>query len=163
MWTRSCWCARRELRTRRDGTQYLKLSLGDRTGRLAAIVRDGVTEARDAVPGRPGHPRARPLRDPPALRSAARAAARSSEAAPGSFAFDDLVDGPPHSAETMELEVRELVATVQDPHLHALLDRVLGPHTRDVGALPRARRRPSSTTRPTCTACSSTASRSPRA
>ena len=28
------------------------------------------------------------------------------------------------------------VATVQDPHLHALLDRVLGPHTRDVGALP---------------------------
>ena len=50
-----------------------------------------------------------------------------SEAAPGSFAFADLVDGPPHSAETMELEVRELVATVQDPHLHALLDRVLGP------------------------------------
>jgi 3'-5' exoribonuclease len=28
----------------------------------------------------------------------------------------------------MELEVRELVATVQDPHLRALLDRLLGPH-----------------------------------
>ena len=51
------------------------------------------------------------------------------EAAPGSFAFSDLVDGPPHSAETMEVEVRELVATVQDPHLRALLDRLLGPHT----------------------------------
>ena len=79
------------------------------------------------------------------------------EAAPGSFAFADLVDGPPHSAETMELEVRELVATVQDPHLHALLDRLLGPHTRR-GSSTGARRRPSSTTRPTSTACSSTRS-----
>jgi 3'-5' exoribonuclease len=51
------------------------------------------------------------------------------EAAPGSFAFDDLVDGPPHTAETMEIEVRELVATVQDRHLRALLDGVLGPDT----------------------------------
>jgi 3'-5' exoribonuclease len=49
--------------------------------------------------------------------------------APGSFAVADLLDGPPHSADTMEADLRGLVATVQDPHLRALLDRVLGPHT----------------------------------
>ena len=29
----------------------------------------------------------------------------------------------------MEADLRDLVATVQDPHLHDLLDRVLGPDT----------------------------------
>ena len=42
-----------ELRTRSDGTQFLKLSLGDRTGRLAAIVRDERARGARAVPGRP--------------------------------------------------------------------------------------------------------------
>ena len=117
-----------ESRTRRDGTQYLKLSLGDRSGRLAAIVRESVPEMTDLCrAGRAVHVRGR-------YEVHSRFGAQVeldalSEAAPGSFAFDDLVDGPPHSAETMEIEVRELVATVQDPHLHALLDLVLGPHT----------------------------------
>jgi 3'-5' exoribonuclease len=117
-----------ELRTRGDGTQLLKLSLGDRTGRLAAIVREGVPAAHELCqPGRAVHVRGRYELHP---RWGAQLALRGlDEAAPGSFAFDDLVDGPPHSAQTMEIEVRELVATVQDPHLHALLDRVLGPHT----------------------------------
>jgi len=33
----------RELRSRRDGSEFLKLSLGDRTGCLPAVVWDGVT------------------------------------------------------------------------------------------------------------------------
>ena len=36
----------------------------------------------------------------------------------------------------MEADLRELVATIQDPHLRALLERVLGDAHRDVGALP---------------------------
>jgi 3'-5' exoribonuclease len=117
-----------ELRNRRDGTQFLKLSLGDRTGQLTAIVRDRVAERRELCqPGRALQVRGRYELHP---RFGAQLELRAlREAAPGSFAFADLVDGPPHSAETMEIEVRELVATVQDPHLHALLDRVLGPHT----------------------------------
>jgi 3'-5' exoribonuclease len=116
------------LRPSADGTQFLKLSLGDRTGQLTAIVRDGVPEARELCQaGRAIHVRGRYELHP---RWGAQLALRAlCEAAPGSFAFADLVDGPPHSAETMEVEVRELVATVQDPHLHALLDRVLGPQT----------------------------------
>jgi 3'-5' exoribonuclease len=117
-----------ELRTRRDGTQFLKLSLGDRTGQLTAIVRDRAAE-RHALcqPGRALQVRGRYELHP---RFGAQLELRAlREAAPGSFAFADLVDGPPHSADTMEMEVRELVATVQDPHLHALLDRLLGPQT----------------------------------
>jgi 3'-5' exoribonuclease len=117
-----------ELRTRRDGTQLLKLSLADRSGQLTAIAREAVAEVRDLCqPGRAVHvsgrydvhPRFGPQLELDEL----------SEAAPGSFALAELVDGPPHSAETMEVEVRELVATVQDRHLRALLDRLLGPHT----------------------------------
>jgi 3'-5' exoribonuclease len=51
------------------------------------------------------------------------------EAAPGTFLLSDLVDGPPRPPDTMEDDLRQLVATVQDPHLRALLDRVLGPQT----------------------------------
>jgi 3'-5' exoribonuclease len=117
-----------EPRTKRDGAPFLKLSLGDRTGQLTAIVSGDLLEARDLChAGRAIHVCGRYEVHP---RFGAQLALRAlSEATPGSFAFDDLVDGPPHSAETMEIEVRELVATVQDPHLHALLDRVLGPHT----------------------------------
>jgi 3'-5' exoribonuclease len=117
-----------EPRTKGDGTQILKLSLGDRTGQLTAIVRDAVPAARELCQaGRAVHVQGRYELHPRWGAQLVLHALR--DAAPGSFAFADLVDGPPHSAETMELEVRELVATVQDPHLHALLERVLGAQT----------------------------------
>jgi 3'-5' exoribonuclease len=117
-----------EVRTKRDGGQFLKLSLGDRTGQLDAIVWDGVAEVRDLCrAGRPVHVRGRYERHP---RWGAQLALRSLGApAPGSYAASDLVDGPPHSADAMEAQLRQLIATVQDPHLRALLDRVLGPHS----------------------------------
>jgi 3'-5' exoribonuclease len=46
--------------------------------------------------------------------------------APGSFVLDDLLDGPPKPVETMEAELRELLETVREPHLRALLERVFG-------------------------------------
>jgi 3'-5' exoribonuclease len=117
-----------ELRTKRDGAQFMKLALGDRTGQLTAIVWEGVAEMRElCVAGQPVHVHGRyevHARWGPqvALRSLAAAA-------PGSFAAADLVDGPPRPADAMEAGVRELVATVQDEHLRALLESVLGPHT----------------------------------
>ena len=41
----------------------------------------------------------------------------------------NLADGPPRSAEQMEADLRELLATVQCPHLRALLDGLLGPES----------------------------------
>ena len=82
-------------------------------------------------------------------------------AAPGSFSPEDLLDGPVRGVEQMEAEVRELLATIQEPHLRILLERVFGEDS-ELWAGYRVRRRPSTTTRHTATACSSTASVWPR-
>jgi len=47
-------------------------------------------------------------------------------AADDEYELHDLVDGPHRSAEQMEADLRELVATVQSRPLRKLLDRVLG-------------------------------------
>ncbi|HWT93254.1 MAG TPA: HD domain-containing protein [Solirubrobacteraceae bacterium] len=53
--------------------------------------------------------------------------------------MSDVVAGPPRSAEQMESDLRALVATVQCPHLAALLDRIVGP---DAPLWPRFRDAP---------------------
>jgi 3'-5' exoribonuclease len=117
-----------EVRTKRGGGEFLKLSLGDRTGRLTAMVWDGVAPLKEIcragcvvrVAGRHElHPRWGAQLSVRALRAAE----------PGTFSLDDLLDGPPLSAERMEEGVRDLIATVQSPHLRALLDRLLGEAT----------------------------------
>jgi 3'-5' exoribonuclease len=114
-----------EMRRRRDGSEYLTLMLGDRTGSVAAVVSDGVAEAREIcrcgevvfVSGR----YALHARFGPQLAIASVRAAQDSE-----FARDDLVDGPPRAADHMEADLRELIATVQNPHLRRLLSFVFG-------------------------------------
>ena len=117
-----------ELRHRRDGGAVLRLSLGDRSGQVAAIAREGVEALRElCVPGRPVRVAGRfevHARWGPQI-----VVATLTEPAPGAFDLADLVDGPPRSAPQMEADLRELVATIQDPHLRTLLDRVLGEHT----------------------------------
>jgi 3'-5' exoribonuclease len=115
-----------ELRRRRDGGEYLRLMLGDRTGavpcmvweefeRVAAVARAGAVVT---VTGRfVVHPRFGPQINLRTLE----------EAVPGSYEEEDLSDGPVRSASQMEAEIRELIATVQQPHLRTLLDRLLGP------------------------------------
>jgi 3'-5' exoribonuclease len=117
-----------EARTKRDGSQFLKLALGDRTGQLTAVVWERVGEVRELC--RPGVAVRVTGRYEVHSRWGAQVTLRSlGKAAPGSYDLDDLLDGPPRPAETMEADLRQLVSTVQDPHLRALLDRVLGPHT----------------------------------
>ena len=115
-----------ELHTGQDGSEYLRLSLGDRTGAVVAIVREHVQDAAAlcepgravSVSGRYGvHPRYGPELTVEALR-----AAEAHE-----YDLADLLDGPPRTAAQMEQTLRELVAQVQSPPLRELLDRVLGP------------------------------------
>jgi 3'-5' exoribonuclease len=111
---------------KRDGREFLKLTLGDRSGIVIAMIWDGVAElqphVRTGVPVRvigrfDDHPRygaqitVRALRRPPE----------------GSFDLSDLFDGPPRAVAAMESELRELLATVRDPYLAQLLDRLIGP------------------------------------
>ena len=114
-----------ERRSRRDGGDYLRLQLGDRTGAVVAMVWEDLLEIeRLALPGAPVrvngrytvHPRFGPQIN---LRSLA-------PADPESFSLEDLLDGPARAPEQMEADLRELLATVRDPHLAALLERVFG-------------------------------------
>jgi 3'-5' exoribonuclease len=115
----------RELLTKRDGTELLRLLLGDRTGTVVAIASEEPAELAQHCPpgscvrvsGRYGvHSRYGGQLTVSALRAAE----------PGEYDVSELTDGPPRSAEQMEADLRELIATVQEPHLRALLERVLG-------------------------------------
>jgi 3'-5' exoribonuclease len=115
----------RELRQRRDGSDYLRLVISDRTGSMEAVAWDGVTECFEAaspgtvvqVRGRFSiHPRYGPKVTLDALRPARE----------GEYDPDELAQGPPVSVHRLEADLRELIVTVQDPHLRRLLDRFFG-------------------------------------
>ena len=116
----------REVRAAHEGDRQLRLTLADRTGAVAAVLAegaDGLAELCDRgsivwVEGRFSvHPRHGAQLTLRSLR-----AAREDECD-----LDVLLDGPPRSAAQMEADLRELLATVQNSHLRALLDRLLGP------------------------------------
>ncbi len=115
-----------ERRQRRDGGDYLRLQLGDRTGAVVAMVWEELGEIEELarageavhVRGRyTVHPRFGPQINLRGLR----------EPAPGSYTPEDLLDGPAHTPEQLEAQLRELLQTVRQPHLSELLERVLGP------------------------------------
>ena len=114
----------REARRKRDGTPYLKLVLGDRTGTVPAVVWDLDDASASADPGRAVrvagtyavHPRYGPQLTVQRLRPAE----------PAEYTADDLLDGPVRDAAALEADLRELIATVQDSHLNGLLERLLG-------------------------------------
>jgi 3'-5' exoribonuclease len=115
-----------ERREKGDGSEILRLSLGDRSGAVVAIVREAVHERAPLcepgacvnVRGRFAlHPRYGPELTVHELRTAE----------PHEYELADLLDGPPRSAAQMEAGLRDLIAQVQSPHLRELLERVLGP------------------------------------
>ena len=109
-----------EARTRRDGGEYLKLTLGDRTGSVAAMVWEDIEQIRSlCVPGEVVLVKGRfsvHQRFGPQLTLQGLRGAREHE-------FDRrlLLDGPARTADQMEADLRELVSTVQNPHLRRLL------------------------------------------
>jgi 3'-5' exoribonuclease len=114
-----------ERRSRRDGGDYLRLQLGDRTGAVVSMVWEDLVEMeRLALPGAPVHVSGRYTVHP---RFGPQINLRSLSAPePGSFSLEDLLDGPARSPEQMEADLRELIATVRNPHLSALLEQVFG-------------------------------------
>ncbi|MDX6698460.1 MAG: 3-5 exoribonuclease [Solirubrobacteraceae bacterium] len=112
--------------TARNGSEYLRLVLGDRTGTLPARLWDcsddhaalAVTGAVVHVSGRfevheryGGQLLVRELRP----------------AEPGEYDLTELLDAPEKDVEEMEEDLRQLIGTVQDVHLRRLLDALLGP------------------------------------
>jgi 3'-5' exoribonuclease len=114
-----------ERRSRRDGGEYLRLQLGDRTGAVVSMVWEDLPAMEQlASPGSPVHVHGRYTVHPrfgPQINLRLLTAAE-----PGSFALDELLDGPARSPEQMEVDLRELLATVRNPYLNALLEQVFG-------------------------------------
>jgi 3'-5' exoribonuclease len=113
-------------RPRSDGSEYLKLVLGDRTGGVAAMVWDEVPRALELC--RAGSPVHVVGRYEIHQRWGAQVAILMLKPAiDGSFDRAELQDGPPHEVAEMEAQLREVLGTVQDPHLRRLLDVFFGP------------------------------------
>ena len=114
-----------ERRQRRDGGDYLRLRLGDRTGAVVSMVWEELGEVEElARAGEAVRVRGRYTVHP---RFGPQINLRGLEApAPGSYAPEDLRDGPAHTVEQLEAQLRELLATVRRPHLRELLERLLG-------------------------------------
>jgi 3'-5' exoribonuclease len=115
-----------ERRERRDGLPYLRLSLGDRTGAVRAMVWDDIEASAEI------------LREGTPVRVCGRYAVHPSYGpeiklgefsapAPGSFAEEDLRETAIRPPDQMESDLRSLLATVQNEHLRVLLERVFDP------------------------------------
>jgi 3'-5' exoribonuclease len=117
-----------EVRARRGGGEFLRLLLGDRTGSVPAVIWDDVAPAREVcAPGRVVFVRGRfavHARYGPQLTVQQVRRAREEE-----YVHDQLLDGPSRSAEQMEADLRELIATVQNPDLRRLLAAIFGEDT----------------------------------
>jgi 3'-5' exoribonuclease len=107
---------------KRNGESFLKLQLGDCTGMVEGVVWDGVDEvAGVAAPGAVVVVAGRYSVD---QRYGSCITVRSVRAAePGTFDPADLMDAPVKGLDHMVGDLRELVATVQNPDLRLLLDR----------------------------------------
>jgi 3'-5' exoribonuclease len=120
------FCVReRELRQKRNGEDFIRLILSDRTGTVEAVAWDGVPECFEvARPGTVVHISGRfsvsPKFGPKITLDAIRAAEE------GEFDPDEIAEGPQVPVERLEADLRELIATVQEPQLRQLLDRFFG-------------------------------------
>ena len=116
-----------ELRSRPDGSEYLKLTLADRTGTVVAVLSDGAREAAPACAvGTCVHVAGRYERHPRYGAQIALTGVRP--AAEHEYELGDLLDGPARPVAGMEASLRDLVEQVRSPHLRALLDGIIGPH-----------------------------------
>jgi 3'-5' exoribonuclease len=122
---------KRALRQKRDGESFLKLSLGDVTGAVEAVVWDGVEEiagvADEGAIVRTAGEFTRGRYGPSITVRALRAAVE------GEYDLADLLEGPPVPYAQLAADLDALVATVQHPSLAELLHRLLGKDT-EVGA-----------------------------
>ncbi len=113
-----------DVRRRREGEEYLKLTLGNRSGVLPAVVLDDVAAARAVcrageVVHVAGVFSVHPTHGGRLVVDAVR------RALPDEYDPETLRDGPTRPAAQMEADLRELIATVQDFHLRRLLEAIL--------------------------------------
>jgi 3'-5' exoribonuclease len=113
-----------ERRERRDGGSYLRVRLGDRSGTVNAMVWRDVEGANELKDGEPVRVVGRYVVHPSFGPEIKLRSVRAPES--GSYSMQDLLDSSIREPQQMENEMRELLQTIQNPHLRELLDRVFG-------------------------------------
>ncbi len=112
-------------REKRNGDQYVKLRLSDVTGTVEGVVWDDVDASAGATaPGTIVRVEGRFAVD--ARYGGCITVRDIRPAADHEYDARDLHDGPPHPPDAMVADMRDLIATVQNPHLRALLDSFFG-------------------------------------
>jgi 3'-5' exoribonuclease len=116
----------RELRQKRNGENFLRLVLSDRTGTVEAVAWEGVAECFEAAePGSVVHVAGRFSISPKFGRKITIETVRP--ATEDEFDPDEIAEGPQVPVERLEADLRELITTVQQPQLRHLLDRFFSP------------------------------------
>lgn len=117
-----------ERRTRRDGRDFLKVTFGDRTGTLTAMVWDDVDEIAPLLI----------VGEAFAVTGAYEVSEKFGPqlklegfqpAADGTYDASELRAGPPVPVSELEHRLRALIASVEDQQLRQVLDLVLGEET----------------------------------
>ena len=122
-----------ELRQTREGKPFLRMTLGDRSSTLPAVLWDADETAIRAVEhGAAIHVRGEVAEHPRYGRQLTVNALR--RAPDDEVAWDELVDGPLRPAAELEHDLDTLIASVTDDHLRALLERLLDRRYREVPA-----------------------------
>jgi 3'-5' exoribonuclease len=125
-----CYAVRdRQRLPRRNGGEYLRLILADRTGTVEAKAWDGVDECFGcAAPGTVVYVEGVYSVHPQwgaAIRLDTLRAAEEAE-----YRIEDLVAMPEVPVERLEADLRELIGTIQSPQLRTLLERLYGESSR---------------------------------
>ncbi|MGH2957736.1 MAG: 3'-5' exoribonuclease YhaM family protein [Solirubrobacterales bacterium] len=118
----------RELRQKRNGEDFLRVVLGDRSGTVPAIAWEDVAECFDScAPGAIVVVAGRFSVHPQFGKQIKLGSVRPAQ--PHEYERDELVEGPPKPIGTLEEELRDLLETIQEPSLRALLDRFFSPES----------------------------------
>jgi 3'-5' exoribonuclease len=115
----------RELRRKRDGEPWLRLSVGDATGTAEAVCWEDA-EALYALCARGGAVHISGVFEVSERWGAKIKIAALREAQPHEYSTEDLAAESEVSIELLEGDLRSLLATVQDPQLRHLLDLFFG-------------------------------------
>jgi 3'-5' exoribonuclease len=118
----------RERRQKRNGEDFLRVVLADKTGTVPAIAWDAVAECFEiCAPGSIVLVRGSFAVHSQFGKQIKLAAVRP--AGPGEYDADELAEGPARSVDLLETDLRALIETVQNPSLRELLQRFFGGET----------------------------------
>ncbi len=115
----------RARREKRNGDSFIKLRLADVTGTVEGIVADDVDACHDCVaPGTVVRVEGR--FDVDSRHGGTIRIRGVREAEPHEYDKHELRDAPPRPYEAMVADMREIIGTVRNDHLHALLESFFG-------------------------------------